>query len=155
MEKLYENLPIGITGFWSIGNECIPETRLSLLKTQLFTLGNNTYFSDVNLSNPTLNNNYYVISLLYQNNEHKIAINSSYHVYCGIKKSVNNQILEFYTLPKTITKLMLTEFTELKTDFLNSLLKPEHLLNLDEAEIKQIHYWRTKKIGNVIFNNYD
>lgn len=63
--------------------------------------------------------------------------------------------IEFSDLPKSVTDILKSELTELKTDFLNKELKKEHLTLLSKTELEQIEYWETEKIGNVIFNKYD
>lgn len=148
-------LPKGITGFYHISQNGIPETEKSLVENIVKSFENNSDFWKVSLTQQQADNNFYIISVSDKNGDYKIGVNSTYPFYCGIKSLADWTNIEFCDLPKNVTELLPFGFTELRTDFLNEPLKPKHITALNKAELKQIEYWKTEKVGNVIFNKYD
>jgi hypothetical protein len=148
-------LPRGITGFWKIEQARIPETDKTLIINLVNTFKSNPNFWKVNLVEQQPNNNFYLIILSDKNGDYKIGINSTYPMYCGIESLENWETVAFCDLPRHITQLIPSQFTELRTEFLNEPLKSKHLTALNKAELDQIKYWNTQKVGNVIFNKYD
>ncbi|OAD92727.1 hypothetical protein A7A78_02115 [Aequorivita soesokkakensis] len=150
-----EKLPNGITGFWKIGQKRVPEIDKLLIEKLIENFENHNEFWNIKLTEPKEDNNFYLISLNDKTGSHLIGINSAYPIFCGIKSMSDWTTVDFYNLPTNITDVLLDDLTELKTEFLNQPLKTENLILLNEAEIEQIKYWKTEKIGNVIFNKYD
>ncbi len=148
-------LPVGITGFWHISGPTIPQVDKLLIQKVVNVLKNYPNFLKVQLIEQQPDNNFYMIITNSKNESHTIGINTTYPMYCGIKSLSNWQTVEFCDLPPSITTQMPNEFTELKTDFLNEPVKSRHLTALSKAELEQINYWKTEKIGNIIFNKYD
>ncbi|MBW1296298.1 hypothetical protein [Aquimarina litoralis] len=150
-----EKLPRGITGFWKKGKRRPSTTDESLIKNTVEKIKQKSLFRTLVLNAPKADNNFYVISLFSRNEKHLIGINSSFPLYCGIKSMPDWTTIEFYNLPNSLTVILDLNFTELRSDFLNTKLKEVHLTELDQVEREQIEYWNTDKIGNVIFNSYD
>ena len=150
-----EKLPKGITGFWKIEEQAPPSISPSLIKNIVDQLQKEALFKTIVLSEPQADTNFYVISVFTDKEAYYIGINASYPFYCGIKSMQDWTTIEFSDLPKSVTDILKSELTELKTDFLNKELKKEHLTLLSKTELEQIEYWETEKIGNVIFNKYD
>ena len=148
-------LPRGITGFWKMGQSGIPETDKSLIENLFDTFESNSNFWKVRIVEQQPDNNFYLLLVSDKNGNYKIGINTTYPLYCGIKSLEDWETVEFCDLPKHITQLIPSEFTELRTEFLNEPLKSEHITALNKAELEQIKYWKTEKVGNVIFNKYD
>ena len=149
------NLPYGITGFWEIGQKSVPKIDKLLIEKLIEKFEKHPEFWNVKLTEPKEDNNFYLISIDSKTGSHLIGINSSYPIFCGIKSLSDWTTVEFCDLPKNIVDLIIDNFTELKTVFLNQSLKSENLILLNKAELEQIKYWKTEKIGNVIFNKYD
>ncbi|MFD2564806.1 hypothetical protein [Aquimarina rubra] len=148
-------LPRGITGFWKIGQSGIPKTDKSLIKKLVDIFKSDSDFWKVRLVEQQADNNFYLILISDKNGNHQIGINTTYPIYCGIKSLADWETVEFCNLPEYITKIIPIEFTELRTEFLNEPLKSKHITALNKVELEQIKYWKTEKIGNVIFNKYD
>lgn len=148
-------LPNGITGFWRIGQKSVPEINRLLIQQLIEQFENSSEFWSVTLTEQKQDNNFYLISVKDKTSSYLIGINSAYPMYCGIKSLSDWTTVEFYDLPKNIIDLIPKNFTELKTEFLNEPLNSEYLTLLNKAELEQIEYWETEKIGNVIFNKYD
>jgi len=148
-------LPRGITGFWKMGQNGIPETNKSMIKKLVDIFKNDSDFWKVRFVGQQTDNNFHLIFLSDKNGNYIIGINTTYPIYCGIKSLEDWETVEFCDLPKYITELISNEFTELRTDFLNKPLKSKHITALNKAELEQIKYWKTEKVGNVIFNKYD
>ena len=49
----------------------------------------------------------------------------------------------------------LTDFAPLEAGWLSADLTPELLIDLAKAETEQVHYWKPRRVGDVIFNNWD
>lgn len=148
-------LPVGVTGFYHICGPSIPQVDKSLIQILVDVFKNNPNFWKVRLIQPQADNNFYLIIANSKEGCNTIGINSTYPMYCGIKGESDWQTVEFYDLPSYITSLIPNEFTELKTDFLNEPVKSQHLIALSKSELEQINYWKTEKVGNIIFNKYD
>jgi len=148
-------LPNGITGFWKIGQKSVPEFGELLIEQLIKKFENHPEFWNIKLTKPKEDNNFYLISIIDKTGSYSIGINSAYPIFCGIKSMSDWTTVEFCDLPKNITGLMIENLTELKTEFLNRPLKSENLNLLNKAELEQVKYWKTEKIGNVIFNKYD
>ena len=148
-------LPNGITGFWKIGQKSVPEIDKLLIEQLIEKFKNHPEFWNIKLTEPKEDNNFHLISLSNKTGSYLIGINSIYPIFCGIKSLEDWTTIEFCDLPKNIVDLLIDNFTELKTEFLNQSLKSENLILLNKAELEQIKYWKTEKIGNVIFNKYD
>lgn len=138
-----------------MGQSGISEINKSLVKRLVNTFKSNSGFREIKFLEQQANNNFYLASVSDKNGNYKVGINTIYPFYCGVKSLDNCETIEFCDLPKHITQLIPNEFTELQTDFLNEPLKPNHITDLNKVELKQIKYWKTEKIGNVIFNKYD
>ena len=148
-------LPYGITGFWKIGQRGVPKIDKLLIVQLIEKFEKHIEYWNIKMIEPKEDNIFYLLSIENQTGSHLIGINSSYPVFCGIKSLSDWTTVEFCDLPKNIVDLLIVNFTELKTEFLNQSLKPENLILLNNAELQQIKYWKTEKIGNVIFNKYD
>lgn len=148
-------LPKGITGFWRMGQNGIPKTSKSMIKKVVNIFKSNSNFWKVLLVQQQADNNFYQILISDKNGNYKIGINTTYPFYCGIKSLEDWETVEFCDLPENISRLIPNELIELRTDFLNEILKPRHITALDKVELEQIKFWKTKKVGNVIFNKYD
>ena len=148
-------LPIGITGFWHISGPTITQVDKLLIQKLVNTFKNNPNFWKVQLIEQQVDNNFYMIIINSKNGTNTIGINTTYPIYCGIKSLSDWQTVEFCDLPPSITTQIPNDFTELKTDFLNESVKSRHLIALSKAELEQINYWKTEKVGNIIFNKYD
>ena len=138
-----------------MGQSKIPETDKSLIEKLVDTCLSNSNFSKVRLVKQQLDNNFFLLLISDKNDNYKIGINTTYPFYCGIKSLEGRETIEFCDLPKYITKMIPNEFTELRTEFLNEPLNSKHISTLNKSELEQIKYWKTEKVGNVIFNKYD
>jgi len=155
LEKCMNTLPKGITGFWKLGDTDIPETDINLVNKLMEILKNDSRFWKVKFTEQQAGNNFYTICFSDKTSEHKMGINTSYPMYCGIKSLDDWGLVGFYDLPKHITELIPIQFMELRTEFLGKSLRKDHITRLNSAELEQIKYWETENIGNVIFNKYD
>ncbi|PWK16689.1 hypothetical protein LX78_02956 [Xanthomarina spongicola] len=138
-----------------MGQSGIPETDKSLIEKLVNSFKSDSDFWKVRLIEQQADNNFYLLLLSDKNGNHKVGINTTYPFYCGIKSLEDWETVEFCDLPKYITELIPNDFTELQTNFLNEPLKSKHITALNKAELEQIKYWKTEKVGNVIFNKYD
>lgn len=138
-----------------MGQEGIPATDIALVEKLVNTFRSNSCFWKVRFTEQKPDNNFYLVIIADKRGNHKIAINTTYPYYCGVKSLEDWETVEFCDLPKYITELIPNEFTELKSEFLNEPLKSRHITALNKGELEQIKYWKTEKVGNVIFNTYD
>lgn len=150
-----KTLPRGITGFWKIGTSPPPNIDIALIESKLAMFRKNLMFRTVKCTQPAEDTNFYIISIFGNKEKYMIGINGSYPYFCGIQSLQDWTAVEFCDLPPVVVNILKPEFTELKTEFLNTPLKEEHLIFLSKAEREQIEYWETEKIGNIIFNKYD
>ena len=161
------NLAKGITGFWHqkqdeplrlIGENEIRNLIYQVLNRRLKDgKGNqmNERLSAFTIDPPTYDTNYYRVELQVMQKKIVVLINGNHPYFCGIKSESSWMNLQFVELPDHIRRIFSRVFNYLSTDILNSPLQSYHLQNLNKVEVEQINYWKSRIIGEVIFNGYD
>lgn len=160
-----DTLPKGITGFWKhhkpsyfsrlfkTKEKPIPQVNIQSITKVINRL--ESKFKTVTLTPEQVDNNFYLISIFSETDLFYVAINNTHPYYCGIENTGDWTTVIFCDLPHQVTSILNTEFIELSQAYLQQDVTPQHLQSLGPIEIEQITYWKTKKVGNIIFNKYD
>ena len=112
------------------------------------------------ISAPNQSANFWRIPIknLTSKNEFDLLINSSFWYLCLVTKESSWMDMQYLNFPKELTQQIEnqkeTEILLEKFD-LESVFSDSELNQLDKTEIKQVKYWKSKTIGEIIFNGYD
>lgn len=145
----------GITGYNS-QNHHSKEEIISLLQEIALP-----YFVDFkSIMPPSISSNFWSVSITNGRNKEvfDLLINSSYRYLALVEKGgtwMNHTYIDFPEDLLTQLKEVSRNVFLMSNDELNRVIKEEELSVLDEKEIEQIKYWKSKTVGEVVFNGYD
>ncbi|SFT79437.1 hypothetical protein SAMN05216474_2365 [Lishizhenia tianjinensis] len=145
----------GIIGFNSQSHHSRDEI-ISFLQQIVFP-----YFIDFkSLVPPSDSSNFWQVTV--SNVKNKVAfdllINSTYWYLALVEEKgswMNNKYIDFPEDLLTQLKGVPIDVFPMSNDELNRIFKEEELSALDDIEIEQIKYWKSKTVGEVVFNGYD
>jgi hypothetical protein len=132
----------GITGF---GN--VPPIKKDEINSILKTIKYPYTYS--NIIEPQPNTNYFTVDIQNKSNgiNFKLLLNSIYTIIAGVTMESKWMELQFINLPEDFIEQMdNNEVIILNKEFLEKDMPEEELKLLDKNEIKQIQYWKSKKI---------
>jgi hypothetical protein len=159
LAKRYKPLTImlekGITGFWSIKDKSLNHPPSSFINEIAQRLWQSNLITNLEIESPGPDNNYHTVKIWTQKNGLSILINSVHPYYCGTSFDSSWMHLDFIEVPVEIQNAIGNDLKYLEPSFLNQNLKPEHIKDLAPAELDQVNYWKSKTVGEVIFNGYD
>lgn len=152
-------LPKGISGFTRLKAQ-YPEELLAEVGKALTEI---SHCKLLNIYPIGLSNNYHEFEIKYFNPlkqfeaaHYSILINGIYNYWAMIDKEKSSWMQLVFIEPPSIFKDRLNkDWQEIELSILKTLIEPAHLTELDKSEKKQIKYWATKTLGEVIFNGYD
>ncbi len=153
-KKLNIELPKGITGL-SKPNIESPLILPKTLDNLLLKFKEKNYLKTIVIP-PSASRNYYTLKIIHRHKLKKyiILINSIYSYYCRVEKD-EWMNLHFKELNEKITSIFGSSFQYLPPKTLNSKFDTKDLINLSKEELNAIKYWKSKTIGQIIFNGYD
>ncbi|WP_139209569.1 hypothetical protein [Paenibacillus sp. NFR01] len=146
-------LPKGTTGFTSSANS------LTILDVKPFIglvysiLRGTMEWEDIDLKGK----NYFYFSIMSDDQEYHVLLNA-YFPYVGISRSFNNNKFSFMSSEEINNQfIILTEcnYVLLGKEELDKELTDTDFLELDNAELEQLNYWKPRIVSEIIFNNWD
>lgn len=150
-------LPKGITGFRSNEQHETLELYESKLRNIIGLIKAFRQHEILYVNDLTPSSNYYRIELKERksNNLYDLLINPVQLFSCCIQNESTWMNLKFISFPNTLKQILEEQINIIDLEDLNKQVHPEDLLELDKSEVEQIIYWRSQKIGEIIFNGYD
>lgn len=130
------------------------DQKIKLLKTRIYQLAH--YKIDAIIDQDS-SSNYHRIKLT----EHKtkasidLLVNCPYGYTCCVTAESSWMNLAFITMPPPIQHALTDLLPTLTPADLNAPITADDLSLLSEFERKQVAYWGSKTVGEVIFNGYD
>lgn len=145
----------GITGFGCYGGISEKEIRRFLSRFR------RPFVPDFEgLIPPSVDSNFWRVPFINKddNSEFDMLINSTHWNLALVTKEstwMNHEYLEFpYGLCLQIRSVEGTELP-MNPQILNRRFEKEDLHELDQSELDQMKYWKSRTIGDVIFNGFD
>lgn len=148
----------GITGNCGVKEEQMTfRSIVSQFKASLYPIEYSGAYKILEFKDEEISKNYYRISIAnkLKNDSFDILINSMYPYYCGVNPNGEWLNLIFIDLPIEIRNCVDPYFKYLSPVELNSKFEKSDLLELSEAELEEIKYWKPSTFGEIIFNGYD
>lgn len=92
--------------------------------------------------------------LRFDNQECSVVCNAAFGIVAFASVSANAK-LDFLDYPELSKSFKLQGYKVLGSDVLSLPLDKHNCADLDEAESREVEYWRCDRVGEVIFNWFD
>lgn len=145
-----------ITGFADLADKQ-SKVELKEIKSAIFSIEITKAYKISEIKEPGQSSNYFTVTLtdLRTNDTMGILINGQYPCYCGVTGDSSWMNLKFIELPLAVRNCMDKKFKYLTPTELYLTVDRNDLKELSESELRQINYWKSKTLGEIIFNGYD
>lgn len=150
-------LPKGITGFKANSQKEEFETSNNDLRNIVGLIRAYRQHEILAVLDITSSSNYYRIRLkeIETENKYDLLINPIKYFSCCVTPNSQWMKLNFIDFPDILIQVLQEHINIIDQRVLNKIAEDQDLQELDNVELEQIKYWKTQKIGEIIFNGYD
>jgi len=144
-------LPNGITGFYDSNHTKPSQMDSKQFKQLCFTVMLTEGGKVIELKEPENPRNFFEAEIQIFNSKLHILLNE-HHPYIAFASSVNFKDIVYIDEPQLSNEFS-KYYKVLSVEELNSPISKKS--DFSNAEIKQLDYWKPKKVGDMIFNFWD